>query len=65
MMNAANLSLTDRLFKEGFKTATLLDGLVLITRIGERKTRFEHWIGKIVRFLYHLKEPEGKQGYCV
>ena len=34
MMNAVNLSLHDRckLFKEAFRTATLLDGLVLIIR---------------------------------
>ena len=44
MINAANLSLHERckLFKEAFQTATLLDGLVLITKDGERKTRFEH-----------------------
>ena len=39
MMNAANLSLHERckLFKEAFQTATLLDGLVLITKYDESK----------------------------
>ena len=56
MMNAVNLSLHDRckLFKEAFRTATLLDGLVLITRNKKRKTIFEHWNDEIPKFAYHL-----------
>ena len=57
MMNAANLSLHERckLFKDAYATALLLDGLVLITKNGQRKTRFEHWNGTIPKFAYHLR----------
>ena len=57
MINAANLSLHERskLFKDANDTALLLDGRVLITKHGVRKTRFEHWNGKIPKFAYHLR----------
>ena len=50
MMHRANVPLADRykLFKEAFKTATLLDGLVMITIDGKEATRYEQWSGKKV-----------------
>ena len=57
MLNAANLSLHERckLYKDTYATALLLDELVLIIKNGQRKTRFEHWNGKIPKFAYHLR----------
>ena len=57
MMHRANVPLTDRykLFKEAFKTATLLDGLVVITIDGKEATRYEHWCGKNPDFTAHLR----------
>jgi len=57
MMHRANVPLTDRykLFKEAFKTATLLDGLVAITIDGKEATRYEHWCGKNPDFTAHLR----------
>jgi hypothetical protein len=57
MMHRANVPLADRykLFKEAFKTATLLDGLVVITIDGKEATRYEHWCGKNPDFTAHLR----------
>ena len=56
MVNAANLSQHERfkLFKHAYATALLLDGLVLRTKDGQKKTRFEHWNGKVPKFAYHF-----------
>jgi len=35
-----------RLYHEAFKTATDLDGLVMITVKGNRATRYQHMFGK-------------------
>ena len=58
MMNAANLGRKERckLFKEAFTTAAMLDGLTVITRNGETKTRYEHWNGVLPKFSKHLKK---------
>ena len=57
MMNAANVPLPKRyiLFREALHTATLLDGLRLVTLNGKTATRFEHWGDQIPRFAYHLR----------
>ena len=43
------------LFREVFKTATLLDGLVPITLKGKMATRFEHYSGGNPKFAQHLR----------
>ena len=60
MMKVSNLSRTERckLFKEAFKTATLLDGLVLITKKGEQKTRFEYQNEEKPKLTNHLRTLE-------
>ena len=57
MMNAANLGQKERcqLCKEAYQCATLTDGLTVITRNGETKTRYEHWCGKLPKFAHHLR----------
>ena len=42
-------------YNEVFKTATLLDGLVVIELNGQKKTRFEHFFGKNPRFINYLR----------
>jgi hypothetical protein len=43
------------LFKEAFKTATMLDGLVVVDIDGIKKTRYEHFFGKNPKFAGHLR----------
>jgi hypothetical protein len=43
------------LWKEAFKTATLLDGLMPIEINGKIATKFEHWCGSNLRFINHLR----------
>lgn len=56
-MNAANLSLHGRfkLFDDAYAKVILLDGSVLITRNGQRKTRFGHCNGKVPKFAHHFR----------
>ena len=55
MINAANLSPHERCksFKDAYATTLLLDGLVLITKNGQKTTRFEHWTDKVPKFAHH------------
>ena len=57
MMTWANIpkALKYVLFKEVFKTATQLDGLVPIEISGKMATRYEHYGGKNPRFSEHLR----------
>ena len=57
LLVAANvpLELCYQLWHEAFKTATLLDGLVVIKLHGIVKTHFEHWGGVIPKFADHLQ----------
>ena len=43
------------LWREAFKTATLLDGLQMVTIDGKEATRYEHWCGKNPDFAQHLR----------
>jgi len=40
-----------KFWREAFQTSTYLDGLTLTTVNGVTKTRFEHWEGKLPRFV--------------
>jgi hypothetical protein len=57
MMISANIPLTLRykLFKEAFKTATLLDGLMAVTLEGVTATRYKHYMGENPDYAYHLR----------
>jgi hypothetical protein len=44
-----------KLFWEVFKTATLLDGLVVTTIDGKKQSRFEHYYGKLPKFAKTLQ----------
>jgi len=57
MMSKANIPMETRyrLYSEAFKTATLLDGLVITTLDGKSLTRYEHWDGKLPEFAKHLR----------
>ena len=57
MMYAAHVPVPMRyvLFRKAFKTATLLDGLVISTINGKTATRYEHWGAEIPRFAKHLR----------
>jgi hypothetical protein len=57
IMHHANVPMHTRykLFPEAFKTATLLDGLVVITLDGVKKTRIEHWGGTKPSYANHLR----------
>lgn len=57
MMNAANIPQPMKyiLFREVFKTSTLLDGLTVATISQKTATRFEHWNGKLPAFAHHLR----------
>jgi hypothetical protein len=57
MMIKANLPKNVRylLYKEAFKTATMLDGLVVVEIDGIKKTRYEHFFGKNPKFTGHLR----------
>jgi hypothetical protein len=56
MMEQAYVPLNWRylLYREVFYCATLLDGLIIIEIDGVKKTRFEHWNGKLPQFAHHL-----------
>ena len=56
-MHDANLPLDMhyRLWREVFKTASLLDGLQVIELDGVKATRYEHWCGKNPAFSKHLR----------
>ena len=43
------------LYREALKTATDLDGLVMVTVNGKKATRFEHMFGENPRWAKHLK----------
>ena len=43
-----------KVFREAFKTATLLDRLNPVTIDGVTKTRYEHWCGRNPAFAQHL-----------
>ena len=57
MLNNANVLAAKRhlLIPKVIKTATLLDGLTLITIDGVTKTRYEHLFGEIPSFAKHLR----------
>ena len=57
LMNAANLpeKMRYKLFMDAIKTATLLDGMVVIELNEEAKTRFEHYLGKLPNFTKYLR----------
>jgi hypothetical protein len=44
-----------KLFREAFQTATMLDGLMLVTIDDVTKTRVEHWSGKVPSFAENLR----------
>jgi hypothetical protein len=56
LMNHANVPLNWRFkrFAKAFKTATLLDGLRVITLDGVIDTRYKHWCGTNPKFIKHL-----------
>lgn len=43
------------LYREAFKTATDLDGLVMVTVNGKRATRYQHMFGSNPRWVKHLR----------
>jgi len=43
------------LYREAFKTATDLDGLVMVTVNGTRATRYQHMFGSNPRWTKHLR----------
>jgi hypothetical protein len=57
LIHRANVPERDwyRLFKEAFKTATLLDALMIVKIDGERKLRIEHWCGKKPEYVTNLR----------
>ena len=57
LMANANVPLKIRykVVSEAFKTATLLDGLVVVTIDGKTATRYEHWAESIPQFTQHLR----------
>ena len=57
LMTAANIPFDKRfkLWKEAVKTATLLDGLLVVEMNGVFKTRFEHAFGSNPKFAKHLR----------
>ena len=57
LMNHAHVPLKWRykLFSKAFKTATLLDGLHIITLEGKSDTRYKHWCGTNPKFSEHLR----------
>ena len=57
MMDTANVPTEHRykLFREVFKTATLLDGLVVTTIDGKKQSRYEHYYGKLPKFARALR----------
>jgi hypothetical protein len=57
LMYRANVPYATRhkVWREAFKMATLLDGLVLVELNGTVATRYEHWCGKIPEFAHHLR----------
>ena len=57
MMKAANIpkKIQYVLFKEAFRTASMLDGLVPVKINGVTKTRYEHWMGKLPKFVDFLR----------
>ena len=57
LMHNANVPERTRykLFREAFSTATHLDGLKVVNLDGVKKTRYEHWCGKVPRFAKHLR----------
>jgi hypothetical protein len=57
LMHRANVPEKERykLFKEAFKTATLLDALIVVEIDGVKKTRVEHWSGKKPEYAANLR----------
>ena len=57
MMNQANVLKETRykVWREAYKTATQLDGLVVTEIDGKLATRYEHWAGKNPKFAKHLR----------
>ncbi len=57
MLHQANIpiSVRPRVWTEAFKTATLLDGLMMIEIDGKTATRYEHWCGKNPDFAKYLR----------
>jgi hypothetical protein len=44
-----------KLFKEAFKTATLLDALLIVKIDGEQRSRVEHWSGRKPEYALNLR----------
>jgi hypothetical protein len=44
-----------KLFKEAFKTATLLDALLIVEIDGEQRSRVEHWSGQKPEYALNLR----------
>ena len=57
LMTAAFVPLEKRfkLWREAAKTATLLDGLLIVSIYGQEKTRYEHAFGENPKFAKHLR----------
>jgi hypothetical protein len=57
MLNAANVPREFRfmLWREAFKTATLLDGMSIIKIDDKTDTQFAHWDGQIPEYLMQLR----------
>jgi hypothetical protein len=63
MMYCANIpdKVKPKVCRDAFHTATKLDGLILITLDGEKKTPYKHWCGAKPAFAEHLR-TWGKAG---
>ena len=57
LMHRANVpyEMKFKLWKEAFRTATLLDGLTVCEIDGKKATRYEHWCGRNPAFAKHLR----------
>jgi hypothetical protein len=44
-----------KIWKEAFQTATLLDGLTVMTIDGKKANRYVHWGGSNPKFVNHLR----------
>ena len=50
-----SLKIRYKVCKEAFKTATVMDGLTLVTSDGKTATKFEHWMGSDPKFASKLR----------
>jgi hypothetical protein len=57
LMTQANIPrrIKYKIFREAYKTAAILDGYVVIKRLGIEDTRYVHWCGANPNFTTHLR----------